>query len=81
MLRDLEFRPTETEAAEFRVSYWKVDRGERVAEGDELLVVESVEEKTALAVPSPFAGVVVDIVAGEDDTVRPGDLLGRIDVE
>jgi len=81
LLRDLEFRPTETDAVEFRVSYWKVDRGERVAEGDELLVVESVEEKTALAVPSPLAGVLVDIVAGEDDTVRPGDLLGRIDVE
>lgn len=81
MLRDLVLTPSGTDATEFRVSYWKVDRGDRVERGDELLVVESVDEKTALAVPSPISGIIVEIVAGEDDTVRPGDLLGRIEVQ
>lgn len=81
MHKDVTFVPTETDAVEFTVSYWKVDPGERVREGDELLVVESVDEKTALTVPSPFSGVLVDVVAGEGATLTPGDLVGRIDVE
>lgn len=81
MLRDITFAPTDTEATEFTVSYWKVDPGDSVIEGDELLVVESVEEKTALTVPSPFSGALAEIVANENDVIGPGDLLGRIDVE
>lgn len=49
--------------------------------GDELLVVESVEDKTALAVPSPCAGVLAEIVAREGQVVAPGELLGRMEVE
>ena len=73
--------PSETEASEFTVSYWKVDPGERVAEGDELVVVESVEDKTALAVTSRHAGVLREILIPEDETVAPGATLGRIEVE
>lgn len=80
MLKDVVLRPEATEAEEFTISYWKVDPGETVVEGDELLVVESVDEKAALTVVAPFSGVLMEIVASEDDTVAPGSLLGRIDV-
>jgi len=73
--------PTDSDAVEFTISYWKVDPGESVRGGDELVVVESVEEKTALAVTSPCAGVLAEIVAREGQVVAPGDLLGRIEVE
>ena len=81
LLRDVTFAPSDTDATEFTLSYWKADRGQRVDEGAELVVVESVDEKTAIAMPSPFTGVLVEIVAREDDLVRPGDVLGRIDVD
>ena len=81
MLKDVVFTPSETDATKFTISYWKVDPGERVGQGAELLVVESVDEKTALTVVSPFTGVLADIVAQEEQMVGPGDLLGRIDVE
>lgn len=81
MLRDVILRPTETDAQEFTVSYWKVDPGCAVSEGEELVVLESVEDKTALAVLSPLAGTLTEILAREDETVTPGDNLGRIEVE
>lgn len=81
MLRDIVLETTETEAAEFTISYWKVDPGDAVHEGDELLVVESVEDKTALAVISRHTGTLAEVLAQEDDTVASGDRLGRIDVE
>ena len=81
MLRDIILEVTETEATEFTISYWKVDRGAAVREGDELLVVESVEDKTAMSVLSRHTGTLAEILAQEDSTVAPGDRLGRIDVE
>lgn len=81
LLRDVTFTPLDADATEFTLSYWKVDPGQRVEEGAELVVLESVEEKTAIAMPSPFSGVLAEIIAREDEVVRPGDLLGRIDVD
>ncbi len=81
MLKDIILVPTETDASEFTISYWKVDAGAAVHEGDELLIVESVEDKTALAVISPHTGTLAEILVQEDATVAPGDRLGRIDVE
>jgi pyruvate/2-oxoglutarate dehydrogenase complex dihydrolipoamide acyltransferase (E2) component len=79
LTRELTFNPSDTDSEEFTVSYWKLDVGARVNEGDELLVVESVDEKTALTVLSPYAGTLTEIAVGEEETVRPGDLLGRIE--
>ena len=81
MLKDIILETTETEATEFTISYWKVDPGAVVREGDELLIVESVDDKTALAVISRHAGTLTEILVQEDATVAPGDRLGRIDVE
>ena len=81
MTREIFLRPTESDSTEFTISYWKVDPGESVRDGDELVVVESVDEKTALAVTSPCTGVLAEVVAREGQVVGPGDLLGRIEVE
>ena len=81
MLKDIVLETSETEATEFTISYWKVDPGAAVHEGDELLIVESVDDKTALAVLSLHTGTLAEILAQEDATVAPGDRLGRIDVE
>ena len=81
MLRDVTFTPVDTDATEFTLSYWKVDPGQRVEEGAELVVLESVDEKAAIAIPSPFTGVLAEIVAREDEVIRRGDILGRIDVD
>ena len=81
MTREILLDPADSDSAEFAISYWKVDPGEPVRDGDQIVVVESVEEKTALAVTSPCAGVLAEIVAREGQVVAPGELLGRIEVQ
>ncbi len=81
MLKDIILETSETDASEFTISYWKVDAGAAVCEGDELLVVESVEDKTALAVISHHTGTLAEILMQEDAAVASGDRLGRIEVE
>jgi pyruvate/2-oxoglutarate dehydrogenase complex dihydrolipoamide acyltransferase (E2) component len=80
LLKDVVFQPTGADASMFAVSYWKVDPGGGVSEGGGLLVVESVEEKVALVVPSPYTGVLREVVARTGRTISAGDVLGRIDV-
>jgi len=80
LLKDIVLDPEGCDAAEFIVSYWKFDPGDRVSEGDELVVVESAEDKTAVAIVSPYSGTLAEVAVEEEETVRPGDLLGRIDV-
>ena len=80
MLRDVVLEPAESDSEEFTVSFWKVDAGGPVVEGAELVVLESTEEKTALAVLSPFSGVLDSVCAEEDSTVRAGDVLCRVEV-
>jgi pyruvate/2-oxoglutarate dehydrogenase complex dihydrolipoamide acyltransferase (E2) component len=81
VLKDIILETHETDATEFTVSYWKVDKGARVQAGDEIVVVESVDDKTAMAVPSRHTGTLEEILAEEDATVAAGQVLGRIDVE
>ena len=79
MVESVILKPAESEAGEFSVLFWKVDQGDSVTEGDELLVLEAAEEKTALTVLAPCTGVLVEVVAAEESIVRPGDVLGRIE--
>ena len=80
MLRDIVLEAAESDAEQFSVTFWKVETGAAVAEGDELVVLESVEEKTALAVRSPVAGTLSSIEADEDTVVRQGSVLCRVEV-
>jgi pyruvate/2-oxoglutarate dehydrogenase complex dihydrolipoamide acyltransferase (E2) component len=60
------------------VSYWHVARGQRVWEGDRL--VEVLVGPTAFDVPSPATGRLVKIHARGDDAVKPGAVLGRVEI-
>jgi len=60
-----------------RVVAWLVEAGTSVAEGDDLVEVET--EKTTFVVPAPFAGRLVEVVAAEGATLERGGLLGRIE--
>jgi len=53
------------------VSFWHVDVGDRVEEGDDLVEMET--SKAAFNVPSPCTGTLVKILVNEGDIVRSGD--------
>lgn len=51
----------------------KVSSGDKVAEGQELFIIET--DKAAIDVPSPFSGVIAKIPVAEGDIVKVGDVL------
>jgi pyruvate/2-oxoglutarate dehydrogenase complex dihydrolipoamide acyltransferase (E2) component len=63
---------------EARVSFWYVDVGETVEEGGDL--VQMLTDKATFDVPSPAAGKLVEQLAGEEKTVKVGEVLCRIEV-
>jgi acetyl-CoA carboxylase biotin carboxyl carrier protein len=58
---------------------WKVavQPGQRVAEGETLVVLESM--KTEIPVPAPHDGVVRELMVVEGGTVGEGDVIALID--
>jgi len=65
------------EVDEVRVVQWLRGAGSTVAEGEDLLEVET--EKTTFVVPAPANGCLAEIVAVEGATVERGGVLGRIE--
>ena len=63
---------------EARVSFWYVDVGETVGEGDDL--VQMLTDKATFDVPSPVKGKLVEQLAGEEQAVKVGQALCRIQV-
>lgn len=53
--------------------------GERVAENDALIVIES--DKASMEVPAPFEGTIADISLALGDVVNTGDSIATIEVE
>jgi pyruvate dehydrogenase E2 component (dihydrolipoamide acetyltransferase) len=64
---------------EARVSFWYVDVGEEVQEGDDL--VQMLTDKATFDVPSPVTGTMVEHVATEDKAIKVGDVLCRLKTE
>jgi len=64
---------------EARVAFWYVEVGEHVEKEDDL--VQMLTDKATFDVPSPAAGKVVELVADEDQEVKVGEVLCRIQVE
>jgi pyruvate dehydrogenase E2 component (dihydrolipoamide acetyltransferase) len=64
---------------EARVSFWYVDVGEEVEEGDDLL--QMLTDKATFDVPSPAAGKVTALLVDEDQQVKVGDVLCRLQVK
>ena len=59
------------------VAQWLVAVGDSIAEGQDIVEVETDKAQTAL--PSPFTGTVVKIVALTGQAVRVGGLLAEIE--
>lgn len=64
------------EVEEVRVIEWLKAVGDPVAEGDDLVEVET--EKTTFVIPSPGTGCLARIVADEGATVKRGGLIGEL---
>ena len=62
---------------EVKISFWYVDAGENVEEGENLVQVRT--DKATFDVPAPASGKLSEVLAGEEQPVKPGELLGRIE--
>ena len=65
--------------AEIDANVWQVrtEVGAAVAEGDELVILESM--KMEIPVESPVAGTVREVRVAPDDQVQEGDVVALID--
>ena len=65
--------------AEMVANVWKVvvAQGDRVAEGDTLVILESM--KMEIPVGSPLAGVVTELRVQEGGVVQEGDVLAVVE--
>jgi len=65
--------------AEIAANVWKiqVEPGQQVAEGDELIILESM--KMEIPVESPTDGTVKELRVAEKDQVQEGDVLLTLD--
>ncbi|PKO34337.1 MAG: dihydrolipoyllysine-residue succinyltransferase [Betaproteobacteria bacterium HGW-Betaproteobacteria-7] len=63
--------------AEGTLASWKKKIGEAVARDEVLIDIET--DKVVLEVPAPAAGVLVEIVKADGETVVSGELIARID--
>jgi len=78
MLLDVPLPELEDETGEeASVSFWFFDEGETVEIGDDL--VEVISDMAAFNVPAPENGKIAEILVGEGDTVKTGDILCRIE--
>lgn len=59
------------------VSFWYVQEGEEVEEGQDL--VEMITDKAAFTVPSPLKGAVKQILIQEGDIARVGQTMAVIE--
>ena len=62
---------------EATVSFWIVQEGDEVEEGDDL--VEMLTDKANFNVPAPCTGKVTKLAAEENDVIKVGDLLCEIE--
>jgi pyruvate/2-oxoglutarate dehydrogenase complex dihydrolipoamide acyltransferase (E2) component len=64
---------------EATVSFWHFEEGENVNEGDDL--VEMVTDKATFNVPAPASGALKEIMFGEGETVKIGEIIATIEME
>ena len=65
--------------ASAKVSFWYVDPGDTVGQGDDL--VQMVTDKATFDVPAPVAGKLVEQRAAEDESVDVGGVLAIFETE
>ena len=62
---------------EAEVSFWYVEEGESVEEGQDL--VEMITDKAAFTIPAPAGGRLAGIRAAEGAKVQVGQVMGTIE--
>jgi 2-oxoglutarate dehydrogenase E2 component (dihydrolipoamide succinyltransferase) len=67
----------QTEGTRSQVLRWLKNIGETVAENEPLIEIET--DKVTVEVASPGAGILREIVKGEQEEIAPGEVLGRIE--
>src|SRR3984885_2281325 len=67
----------QTEGTRSQVLRWLKNIGETVAENEPLIEIET--DKVTVEVASPGAGILREIVKGEQEEIEPGEVLGRIE--
>ncbi len=65
--------------AEGTLASWKKKVGEAIGRDEILIDIET--DKVVLEVPAPAAGVLVEIIKGDGETVVSGELIAKIDTE
>lgn len=58
------------------IANWFVREGTAVTEGDPIAEIQI--EKVSIDVPAPVTGEIAEILVGEQDEFRRGDVLARI---
>jgi 2-oxoisovalerate dehydrogenase E2 component (dihydrolipoyl transacylase) len=58
---------------EATISYWLVEEGETVKEGDDL--VEMTTDKAAFSLPAPQTGTLLEKIVEEGEEVAVGDVI------
>src|SRR5690606_12217136 len=79
MLVDIRMPKLGESITEGTIVRWLKAVGDPVAEYEPLLEIET--DKVTTEYPSPYGGVVADIVAREGQTIPVGDVIARIRVE
>jgi 2-oxoglutarate dehydrogenase E2 component (dihydrolipoamide succinyltransferase) len=67
----------QTEGTRSQVLRWLKNVGETVAENEPLIEIET--DKVTVEVASPGAGILREIIKGEQEEIAPGEVLGRIE--
>ncbi len=70
--------PASQEATEALVVGWLKQPGDRVEEHEPLLEIST--DKVTMEVAAPASGMLYEILKQNDETIQPGDVLGRIAV-
>jgi 2-oxoglutarate dehydrogenase E2 component (dihydrolipoamide succinyltransferase) len=79
MIIDVKVPQLSESVAEATLVSWRKKAGEAVARDENLIDIET--DKVVLELPAPAAGVLVEIVKNDGDTVASGELIARIDTE
>ncbi|HLR09605.1 MAG TPA: 2-oxoglutarate dehydrogenase complex dihydrolipoyllysine-residue succinyltransferase [Bacillota bacterium] len=59
------------------ISHWLVKKGDKVEKGDPVVELET--DKVNVEVNSDYTGVIVEILAEEDEDVEVGDVIAKVD--
>jgi len=79
MIIDVKVPQLSESVAEATLVAWRKKAGEAVARDENLIDIET--DKVVLELPAPAAGVLVELVKQDGDTVVSGELIARIDTE